>query len=199
MMQQIANHIVDHDPMMVLRRTHDTVRYIQWAWNKDHVDSIDEEELRLLLCDEHYGDLTDEQRAFARQGRDKMRSVYAELCVRLLQSEIMLERGMVPDSGIYRSVFCPEGGDKLNTHRSAIFISCKSVSPFLSIASVIYAEQFGQVKHSVDFKQRLFCVFISWVREIKQNIKVCTNIHIYPSNLLSIVEIDLSKSSKCVF
>ena len=59
----------------------------------------------------HYGDLTDEQRAFARQGRDKMRSVYAELCVRLLQSEIMLERGMVPDSGIYRSVFCPEGGD----------------------------------------------------------------------------------------
>lgn len=40
MMQQIANFIVDHDPMMVLRRTHDTVRYIQWAWNKDHVDSI---------------------------------------------------------------------------------------------------------------------------------------------------------------
>ena len=86
MMQQIANHIVDHDPMMVLRRTHDTVRYIRWAWNKEHADPIDEAELRLFLCDEHYGDLTDEQRAFARQGRDKMRSVYAELCVRLLQS-----------------------------------------------------------------------------------------------------------------
>ena len=28
MMQQIANFIVDHDPMMILRRTHDTVRYI---------------------------------------------------------------------------------------------------------------------------------------------------------------------------
>ncbi|MFQ9428479.1 MAG: hypothetical protein ACLR1M_07805 [Oscillospiraceae bacterium] len=26
MMQQIANFIVDHDPMMVLQRTHDTVR-----------------------------------------------------------------------------------------------------------------------------------------------------------------------------
>ena len=38
MMQQIANHIVDHDPMMVLRRTHDTVRYIRWAWNKEHAD-----------------------------------------------------------------------------------------------------------------------------------------------------------------
>ena len=28
MMQQIANHIVDHDPMMVLRRTHNTVCYL---------------------------------------------------------------------------------------------------------------------------------------------------------------------------
>ena len=63
MMQQIANFIVDHDPMMVLRRTHDTVRYIRWAWNKDHADPIDEDELRLFLCDEHRGDLTDEQRA----------------------------------------------------------------------------------------------------------------------------------------
>ena len=33
MMQQLANFIVDHDPMMILRRTHDTVRYIRWAWN----------------------------------------------------------------------------------------------------------------------------------------------------------------------
>ena len=52
MMQQIANFIVNHDPMMVLRRTHDTVRYIRWAWNKDHADPIDAEELRLLLRDE---------------------------------------------------------------------------------------------------------------------------------------------------
>ena len=29
MMQQLANFIVDHDPMMVLRRTHDTVHYIR--------------------------------------------------------------------------------------------------------------------------------------------------------------------------
>ena len=65
MMQQLANFIVDHDPMMVLRRTYDTVRYIRWAWNKDHADPIDEEELRLFLCDEHYCNLTDEQRAVA--------------------------------------------------------------------------------------------------------------------------------------
>ena len=111
MMQQIANFIVDHDPMMVLQRTHDTVRYIRWAWNKDHADLIDEDGLRLFLCYEHRGDLTEEQKVFARRCRDEMRSVYEELCVRLLQSEIMLEQGMVPDSSTYCSVFCTEGGD----------------------------------------------------------------------------------------
>ena len=111
MMQQIANFIVDHDPMMVLRRTHDTVRYIRWEWNKDHAHPIDEEELRLFLCDEHHGNLTDEQKVVACRCRDEMRSVYVELCVRLLQSEIMLEQGMVPDISTYRRVFCPEGGD----------------------------------------------------------------------------------------
>ena len=83
MMQQIANFIVDHDPMMVLRRTHDTVRYIRWAWNKDHADPIDEDGLRLFLCDEHRGDLTDEQKALARRCRDEMRSVYEEMCASL--------------------------------------------------------------------------------------------------------------------
>ena len=111
MMQQLASFIVDHEPMMVLRRTHDTVRYIRWEWNKDHAAPIDAEELRLFLCDERYGDLTDEQKAVARRCRDEMRSVYAELCMRLLQSEIMLEHGMVPDSSTYRSVFCSEGSD----------------------------------------------------------------------------------------
>ena len=111
MMQQIANFIVDHDPMMVLQPKHDTERYITWASNNDHADLIDEEELRLFLCDEHRGDLTEEQKVFARRCRDEMRSVYEEMCVRLLQHEIMLERGMVPDVSTYRSVFCTEGGD----------------------------------------------------------------------------------------
>ena len=111
MMQQLANFIVDHDPMMVLQRTHDTVRYIRWAWNKDHADPIDEDGLRLFLCDEHRGDLTDEQKTLARRCRDEMRSVYEEMCLRSLQCAIMLERGMVPDMKTYRGIFFPQGGD----------------------------------------------------------------------------------------
>ena len=111
MMQQIANFIVDHDPMMVLRRTHDTVRYIRWAWNKNHADPIDEEEIRLFLCDEHYGDLTDEQKTVARRCRDEMQSVYSTAVLRMLLCNEMMCRNMVPDVSTYRSVFCPEGGD----------------------------------------------------------------------------------------
>ena len=84
MMQQLANFIVDHDPMMVIRRKHDTVRYIRWVWNKDHADPIDEDELRLFLCDEHRGDLTDEQKTLARRCRDEMRSVYSTAVLRML-------------------------------------------------------------------------------------------------------------------
>ena len=111
MMQQIAHFIVDHDPMMVLRRTHDTVRYIRWAWNKDHVDSIDEDGLRLFLCDEHRGDLTEEQKSFIRLRRDEMRTTYGAAVFRLMLCEEMLRRNMVADFQTYRSVFCPEGGD----------------------------------------------------------------------------------------
>ena len=111
MMQQLANFIVDHDPMMVLRRTHDTVRYIRWEWNKDHAEPIDEEELRLFLCDEHHGNLTDEQKTVARRCRDEMRSVYSTAVLHMLLCNEMMCRGMVPDVSTYRSVFCPEGGD----------------------------------------------------------------------------------------
>ena len=111
MMQQLANHIVDHDPMTVLRRTNDTMRYIRWAWNKDHAAPIDEEKLRLFLCDERRGNLTDEQKAVARQCRDEMRGVYEEMYLRSLQCVIMLERGIVSDMKIYRSIFFPQGGD----------------------------------------------------------------------------------------
>ena len=111
MMQQLANFIVDHDPMMVLQRTHNTVRYIRWAGNKDHADPIDEDELRLFLCDEHRGDLTDEQKAVARRCRDEMQSVYSTAVLRMLLCNEMMCRGMVPDVSTYRSVFCTEGGD----------------------------------------------------------------------------------------
>lgn len=110
MIEQLANHIVDYDPAAVLRRTQDTMRYIQAEWSKEHTESIDEDALRLFLCDEHCGDLTEKQKALARRCRDEMRNVYGAAMLRLLLCEEMLRRNMVQDFLTYRRVFGPELG-----------------------------------------------------------------------------------------
>ena len=106
-----ANLIVDHDPMTVALRTQDTMLYIQSEWNKAHAEPIDATELHKFLCDEHYGDLTEEQKQFVRVRRVEMRNVYGAVVCRLLLCEEMLRRNMVTDFQTYRSVFCPEGRD----------------------------------------------------------------------------------------
>ena len=111
MIISLVNLIVDQDAMTVAMRTKDTMQYVQAAWNKRHADPIDKGELHKFLCDEHYGNLSEEQKAFARQHRDEMRNVYGAMVCRLLLCEEMLPRNMVADFQTYRSVFCPEGGD----------------------------------------------------------------------------------------
>ena len=105
-----ANLIVDHDPMTVALRTQDTMLYIQSEWNKAHDEPIDAAELHKFLCDEHYGDLTEEQKEFVRLRRDEMRNVYGAVVCRLLLCDEMLRRNIVADFKSYRRVFYPEGG-----------------------------------------------------------------------------------------
>ena len=109
MIRSLANLIVDHDPVTVAQRTRDTVLYIQSEWNKHHAEPIDPGQLHLFLCDERSGDLTEEQKAFARPLRDEMRSVYGTVVYRLMLCEEMLRRNMVVDADAYRRVFYPEG------------------------------------------------------------------------------------------
>ena len=110
MIQEFANSLVDCDPMSVARRTLDTRRYIHMIWDHSHAEPIDDDQLNLFLCDEHYGNLTDEQKVVARLGRDEMRDVYGTALCRMMLCEEMLRRNMVADVSTYRSVFCPEGG-----------------------------------------------------------------------------------------
>lgn len=111
MIISLANLIVDHDPMAVAQRTQDTMLYIESEWSKSHEEPIDAAELHKFLCDEHYGDLTEEQKEFVRLRRDEMRNAYGAVVYRLLLCEEMLRRNMVADFQTYRSVFCPEGRD----------------------------------------------------------------------------------------
>lgn len=111
MIEQLANHIVDYDPAAVLWRTRDTVCRIESEWSKSHAEPIDEGQLHLFLCDEHRGDLTEEQKALARRCRDEMRNVYGAAVLRLLLCEEMLRRNIVHDFQAYRRVFGSEDGD----------------------------------------------------------------------------------------
>lgn len=106
-----ANLIVDHDAMAVALRTQDTMRYVQNEWSKSRGEPIDAAELHKFLCDEHYGDLTEEQKEFVRLRRDEMRNAYGAMVCRLLLCGEILRRNMVADFQTYRSVFYPEGGD----------------------------------------------------------------------------------------
>lgn len=110
MIEQMANHIVDYDPATVLRRTQDTVRYIQAEWSKEHTESISEDAVHLFLCDEHCGDLTEEQKALACRCRDEMRNVYGATVLRLMLCEEMLRQNIVQDFQTYRRVFASESG-----------------------------------------------------------------------------------------
>ena len=102
-----ANLIVDYDPMTVALRTQDTMLYIQSEWNKAHAEPIDVAELHKFLCDEHYGDLTEEQKEFVRVRRDEMRSAYAGMVCQLLLCGEMLPR--VVSGQIKRLLFVATG------------------------------------------------------------------------------------------
>ena len=111
MIELLANHIVDHDPMATVWRTRDTVRYIQTEWSKSNDEPIDEDELLLFLCDEHHGNLNEDQKSLARRCRDEMRTAYGAALFRLMLCEEILNRGMAEDFKTCRSAFFPEGGD----------------------------------------------------------------------------------------
>lgn len=111
MIELLTDHIMDHDPMATVWHTRDTVRYIQAEWSKSHSEPIDEDELLLFLCDEHRGDLNEEQKSLARRCRDEMRAAYGAAVFRLMLYDEMLHRGIAEDIQTCRSIFFPEGGD----------------------------------------------------------------------------------------
>ena len=111
MIELLADHIVEHNPMATVWRTRDTVRYIQTEWSKSNDEPIDEDELLLFLCDEHRGSLTEEQKSLTRRCRDEMRTAYGAVVFKLMLYEEMLCRGMAADIQTCRSIFFPEEGD----------------------------------------------------------------------------------------
>ena len=114
MIDKLAMNLVDYDPMAVARRGIDTRRYTQQVWHRSHQEPIDEDQLCLFLTDEHYGDLTEEQKSVARTCRDHMRAVYGDVIFRLLQFDEMMRHGMISDFRTFREMLSPQSSGEGN-------------------------------------------------------------------------------------
>ena len=76
MLMQMIDCLIEQDPSLSARRAIDVRRYIVNQWNRTHEESIDEDGVALFLCDENRGNLTDEQRNFARECREEIKACY---------------------------------------------------------------------------------------------------------------------------
>ena len=59
MLMQMIDCMIEQDLSLSARRTLDMRRYIVNRWNRTHEESIDEDGVSLVLCDENRGNLTD--------------------------------------------------------------------------------------------------------------------------------------------
>ena len=67
MLMQELGRIIQEDPNLCAMAMVDKRKYIISKWNASHSEPIDEDAVALFLCDENRGNLTDEQRAFAKE------------------------------------------------------------------------------------------------------------------------------------
>lgn len=73
MLMELIDELIERDPIWLSWRTQDTQNYIVNCWNWTHRTPIDNEAVHLFLCDERYGNLTDEQRSFAKERKAVLR------------------------------------------------------------------------------------------------------------------------------
>lgn len=91
MWESIMDEIISQEPTLSVQRTLDAKHYILNRWNKTHDTPMDESAVMLFLCDEQSGDLTNEQRAFAKDGRATIYSKYRSAVFRLFLYREMLQ------------------------------------------------------------------------------------------------------------
>ena len=95
MWASIMDEIISQEPALSVRRTLDAKHYILNRWNENHDTPMDESAVMLLLCDEQCGGLTDEQRAFAKDGKATIYAKYRSAVFRLPLYREMLQTHQV--------------------------------------------------------------------------------------------------------
>ena len=107
MLKSLMEEVIRQDLLLSSMRAVDTRRYIVSGWNSTHQEPIDENAVALFLCDENQGDLTDEQRAFARERREEVSACYERVVFRILLWAEMSRLEIVSGLDEYSRVFLP--------------------------------------------------------------------------------------------
>lgn len=103
-----ADAMIEREPVLSLQRTLDAQRYIINRWNGCHDAPIDADAVRLFLCDERRGALTDEQRTFAERCKAEVYAAYRRAAFRLLLMGEMLRTGLADSPEEFFRLFAPQ-------------------------------------------------------------------------------------------
>ena len=109
MLTQCLNRLVDQTPMLSAMRTAMTRWYIVNRWNEIHEEPMDENAVLLFLTDECRGDLTEEQRAFAKARRDELHYSFDRSAFAMLLFQTMSASRLVSGLGDFCKVLSPPG------------------------------------------------------------------------------------------
>ena len=108
MLMQELGRIIQEDPNLCAMAMADKRKYIISKWNASHSEPIDEDAVALFLCDENRGNLTDEQRAFAKERCAEFEFCNQITVYRLLQCGEMMRQHLVSGPAEYFRIFQPQ-------------------------------------------------------------------------------------------
>ena len=107
LMQELGRMIKD-DPNLCAMTMVDKRKYIISKWNASHSEPIDEDAVALFLCDENRGNLTDDQRAFAKECCAEFEFCNQMTVYRLFQCGEMMRQHLVSGPAEYFRIFLPQ-------------------------------------------------------------------------------------------
>lgn len=108
MLMQELDRMIQEEPYLSAMATADKRKYIVSKWNASHGEPIDEDAVALFLCDENRGNLTDEQRAFAKERCAEFEFCNQVTAFRLFQFGEMMRPHLVSGPAEYFRIFQPQ-------------------------------------------------------------------------------------------
>lgn len=108
MWTQLMEYMIEQDPILSAQRTTDAKWYIVNRWNKTHDTPMDAQAVQIFLCDERQGELTEEQRAFAKARKEEICASYRRMVTQVLKYQEMQRLRMVSGIEDFCMVLSPQ-------------------------------------------------------------------------------------------